>query len=199
MQFVFVLTHRDQAEAEVAAFPGDAPPAATVVKRPRPATYVAAVVLVLLVACLMQLGPAVAAAASGYCPRVVTESRGDRRLFAAGSALAGIGLLLCVVTTITLVRARRSLRPVNPDRVALHLGDQGLTLRTPCKEFSLAWDGVVAVGETVNLFVLKTPGDLRLALPKRALPTPDAVAELRTALHSRVAPLATQLPAGATA
>jgi len=196
MQFEFVLSHRDQAEAQVASFPGDAPPAAAAGKRPRPLTFVAAVVLFLLVALLLQLGPAVAAAASGYCPRVVMESRGDRRVFAAGAVLAGTGLLLCLVTTITLVRARRSLRPVNPERVALHLGDQGLTLRTPSKEFSLAWDGVVAVAETPNLFVLKTPGDLRLALPKRALATPDALAELRAAIHSRVAPLATPLDGG---
>jgi hypothetical protein len=146
------------------------------------------------VALLLQLGPAVAAAANGYCPRLVTEIPGDPTLFAAGTMAAVIGLLGCVIPTLLLLRARNSSRPVSPLPVTVLLADDGLTLRTTAKQFTLAWDGLVAVAETPALFVLKTVGDLRLPLPKRALPSPDGVAQLRTMLHARVAPLAAALP-----
>jgi hypothetical protein len=194
MQFEYVLQRRDEAEAQTARFPGDRHPAGDPPKRPSPVTFITAVIVIVTVALLLQLGPAVATAASGYCPRLVTEIPGDPTLFAAGTVMATIGLLSCLIPTLLLLRARNSSRPVSPLPVTIFLADDGLTLRTTAKQFTLAWDGLVAVAETPALFVVKTVGDLRLPLPKRALPSPDAVAQLRTMLHARVAPLACAVP-----
>lgn len=194
MQFEYVLQRRDDAEARAARFPGDPAPAKAAAKRPALAHWIAAVVLFTGVVLLLQLGPAVAAAAAGYCPRVVAESHGNPNLFAAGTLSAAIGLHGCVIPVLCLLRARRSTRPVSPIPVTASLADDGVTLTTAAKEFTLAWAGVVAVAETPNLFVLKAPGDFRLPLPKRALPSADAAARLRELLHSHVPPLANALP-----
>jgi hypothetical protein len=186
MRFEYVLQHRDQAEALQAWFPGGPEPAGA---SPAPRRWVAAVVLAAGILLLLQIGPAVAAAASGYCPGAVTDAAGDGRLFHAGAVSAGAGLLLCTATVLVLLRMKKSDRPINPSPVDVAISDDGVTLRTETKDFALTWDGVVAFAETENLFVLKTMGDLRLALPKRALASPDGVAQLRETLRARVAPL----------
>jgi hypothetical protein len=192
MRFEYVLQRRDQAEALRATFPGDSPPPAgdAGARRVTPGArhWLAAVVLVLGIVLLLQFGPAVAAA-SGYCPKAVVDGRGDGRVFTAGAAAGGAGLLLCAVTVLCLTRAKSSETPVNPSPAMVDLGDEGLTLTETGKEFALTWEGVVAFAETQNLFVLKTMGGLRVALPKRAR-AGDDVARLRETIQSKVAPLA---------
>ena len=110
----------------------------------------------------------------------------DHPVFVAGLLLAAVGGAMVVVPLAYALALRRSARPLTSFGVRIDLGDERVTLRTPASELTLTWPGVVAFAETRHLFVLKTLGDLRLALPKRAA-DPDA---LRSLLRSRVTPLA---------
>jgi hypothetical protein len=93
---------------------------------------------------------------------------------------------MVVVPLAYALAVRRSHRPLTRHPVRIDVGADAIVLTTPTNELTVAWTGVVAFAETRHLFVLKTLGELRLALPKRAA---DADA-LRTLLRQQVAPLA---------
>ena len=191
MQFTYTLHYRDQLEAARATFPGDpAPP------RPRPTALVVIAVVLLSAGIYLLLSrmPAASRAAVPAAPAdVVVEVSPDpmeHPVFGSGAIIASLGGALYVIPLAYVFGVRRSDRPVHDAPVTVALDEQGMTIRSPAKEFSLAWDGVVAVSETPRLFVLKTVSDLRLALPKRALDEPADVDALRDALRQHVPAMA---------
>jgi hypothetical protein len=181
----YVPQYRDEFEAASARFPGDAtqPRAAGSPARVRAIGWLALAVAVLTLALL--LSPR--RSSRGPLTDALTEAdRIDHPVFVAGLVLAAVGGAMVVVPLAYALALRRSARPLTSFGVRIDLGDERVTLRTPASELTLTWPGVVAFAETRHLFVLKTLGDLRLALPKRAA-DPDA---LRALLRNRVTPLA---------
>ena len=194
MHLEFVPQHRDDHEAATARFPGDAPdpraPGAPV--RFGVAGWVCAA---LVVAAGLLLFNFRGRAGAVLWHALVQADRIDHPVFVAGVLLTAIGGAMVVVPLVYLHGLRRSTRAVIEQTVRIDLGDDCLTVRTDAKELSLAWQGVVAMAETRRLYVLKTLGDLRLALPKRARPgfaeTPIQSADaLRDLLRRRVTPIA---------
>ena len=194
MLLEYVPQFRDDTEAASARFPGDAPdpraPGAPV--RFGLAAWACAA---LIVAAGSLLLTARGRASAALWHALVQADRIDHPVFVAGVLLTAIGGAMVVVPLVYLHGLRRSARAVIEQTVRIDLGDDCLTVRTAAKELSVAWQGVVAVAETRRLFVLKTLGDLRLALPKRAAPgfadepvqSTDALREL---LRRRVTPIA---------
>ena len=195
MQFSYTLQYRDQLEAARAVFPGDGPPART---RPTRVAFVAVVLLAAGIYVLLSRVPAVSHAASPAPAADAEEPLSDpmeHPVFGSGAIIAALGGALYVVPLAYVIGVRRSARPVHESAVTIALDEQGVTVRSPAKDFSLAWDGVVTVSESRRLFILKTVGDLRLALPKRALEEAEDVDELRTLLKQRVPAMAGVVPA----
>ena len=194
MRLDYVPQYRDDAEAASARFPGDAPdPRAPGAPAPPRLVGGACVALVACTAALL-LYPR-GFARSALWNALVQADRTDDPVFVTGILLVAIGGAMVVVPLVYLLGLRRSARPVAARPVRVELGDDGLAVRLPGKELSVTWAGVVAVAETRHLFVLKTVGDLRLALPKRAAPgfadAPAASADaLRNLLRSRIPPMA---------
>jgi hypothetical protein len=181
----YVPQYCDEFEAASARFPGDAtqPRAAGSPARVRAIGWLALAIAVLTLALLLSprrpsRGPLIDALAEA--------DRIDHPVFVAGLLLAAVGGAMVVVPLAYALALRRSARPLTSFGVRIDLGNERVTLRTPASELTLTWPGVVAFAETRHLFVLKTLGDPRLALPKRAA-DPDA---LRSLLRSRVTPLA---------
>jgi hypothetical protein len=194
MQLEYTLQFRDEAEAAGARFPGD--PLAPA--RPAPGrgavAWILFAVLALAVYLLLSHKPAQSRAAA---PGVVeSEALADLpnpmqdNVFAAGAVVAGLGAIFYAAPLAYLLGRRRSLLPIHPGATSVHLDDTGLTLRTGDRQFTTLWTGVVALAETKSVFVLKTMGDLRLTLPKRAAGEPERIDYLRSFLRRHVTPLA---------
>jgi len=191
----FVPQYRDETEAASARFPGDA-------VRPRapgaPVHFRAigwiCVALVIVTLCLLLVPRGRRSNPSPIYRALAEADRIDHPVFIAGVVLVAVGGAMVVVPISYLVALRRSARPLVEQTVRVDLGDDFITLRLPSKELTVSWQGVVAFAETRHVFVLKTLGDLRLALPKRAVPgfadSPAAVDALRELLRRRVAPFA---------
>ena len=191
MLLEYVPQYRDETEAASARFPGDAPaPAATGVTRTLLSVAAAVAMTIVLLSTSTRGG------ASATLWGVLAQAdKIDHPVFVAGVVLAAIGAAMIVVPLAYLTAQRHSSRPVVEAAVRVDLAGDLLTLRLPLKELAVEWEGVVAVAETRNLFVLKTLGDLRIVLPKRGAPgfadEPSAAAEtLRELLRRRVTPLA---------
>ena len=189
----YVPQHRDDTEAASARFPGDA----TDPRAPGAPVRVGAVgwLAVLLLVATAGLLILPRGKSSAVRTALVQADRIDHPVFVAGVLLTAIGGAMVVVPLVYLFGLRNSARPVIDTPLRIDLGDDFLTLRLPSKDLIVAWQGVVAVAETRNLFVLKTLGDLRLALPKRAAPgygddPVRSVDSLRDLLRRRVAPMA---------
>jgi hypothetical protein len=191
MQFTYTLQYRDQLEATRVTFPGDAPAA-----RPRPTAAALLAVLVLAAGIYLLLShmPAASrAAAPAVAPDAPAEAPSDpmeNPVFGTGAIIAALGGAAYVVPLAYVLGMRRSARPVHDGPVKVSLDERGVTIRSAAKEFSLAWDGVVAVSESPRLFVLKTVSDLRLTFPKRALEEVADVDALRGVLQERVPAMA---------
>ena len=198
MRLEYVPQHRDDLEAASARFPGDAPdPRAPGAPIQSGAATWAFAVLVVLLGLLLYVSRE---RAGGVLWRALVQAdRIDHPVFVAGVLLTAIGGAMVIVPLVYLHGLRRSKRPVIEQTVRVDLDDEALTLRLPAKDLTLAWTGVVAFAETKDLFVLKTVGDLRLSLPKRAIPgfadAPVRSADdLRNLLRRRVTPLAEAVP-----
>ena len=190
MQFSYTFHYRDQLEAARVTFPGDATPA-----RPRPTllALVAFGVLAAGVYVLLSRVPAVASAAAPSAAADGAEMFADpmeHPVFGVGAIVTALGGALYVVPLAYVIGMRRSARPVHEGPLTVSLDERGVTIGSTAKDFSLAWQGVVAVSESRRLFVLKTVGDLRLALPKRALEEAEDVDALRNLLRQRVPAMA---------
>ena len=191
MQFTFTLQYRDQLEAAQARFPGDSPAA-----RPRSAATALLAAAVLAVG-IRLLGSHMPAASRAAAPAVAPDAVGgvtsdpmENPVFGTGAIIAALGGALYVIPLAYVLGVRRSARPVHDAPVSVSLNDRGVTVRSDAKDFSLGWDGVVAVSESPRLFVLKTVSDLRLALPKRVFEEPADVDALRGVLQERVPAMA---------
>jgi hypothetical protein len=190
MQFTYTLQYRDQLEAARARFPGEAPAA-----RPRPTA--AALLAVLMLAAgmyvLLSRMPAVSRAAVPAAAADGVDGSSDPMedpVFGTGAIIAALGAAAYVVPLAYVFGMRRSARPVHDAPITVGLDEHGVSIRSAAKDFSLAWDGVVAVSESPRLFVLKTVSDLRLVLPKRALEQAAGVDALRGVLEERVPAMA---------
>jgi len=190
MQLQYHLHYRDELEAASARFPGDAPSA-------RPPRGIGLLLLGLVATLVGLLLLARGRAAPGLWDTLAQADRINHPVFVAGVLLVAVGGTMYFVPLTYLLGVRRSARPLHDDPVTLVLHDDGLTLDAPSKQLHLSWAGVVAVAETRRVFVLKTLGDLRLTLPKRALDTPERTDALREMLRLRVPPLAQSQPAAA--
>ena len=188
MQLQYHLHYRDELEAASARFPGDPPSAA-----PSRAAGFVLLALVATLAGLLLL--ARGRNAPGLWDTLAQADRINHPVFVAGVCLAAVGGAMYFVPLTYLLGVRRSARPLHEDPVTMTLADEGITLDAPSKQLRVSWQGVVAVAETRRVFVLKTLGDLRLTLPKRALDTPERVDALREFLRLRVPPLAQALSA----
>jgi hypothetical protein len=191
MQLTFTLQFRDQLDATTARFPGDPPR-----PRSRQSLVGAAALLALCIGLYLLISHLPAASRAAAPPVVldpVTEAPADpleNPIFGTGALVAALGAAFYVAPLAWFLGMRRSARPVHDTPVTVALGEDGITFRSKAKDFALAWDGVVAVSETPRLFVLKTVGDVKLALPKRALEEPADVDALGSALRQYVPPLA---------
>ena len=187
MQLQYHLHYRDELEATSARFPGDVP-------TDRPPRGVGLLLLALVAMLIALLLFARGRAAPGLWDTLAQADRVNHPVFVAGVCLFAVGGAMYFVPLTYLLGVRRSARPLHNDLVTLVLDDDGLTLDAPAKQLRLSWAGVVAVAETRRVFVLKTLGDLRLTLPKRALDTPERTDLLRELLRLRVPPLAQPRP-----
>jgi hypothetical protein len=188
MQLQYHLHYRDELEAASARFPGDPPAAA-----PRPGVGLLLLALVATLTGLLLLLSR-GRATPALWDTLAQADRINHPVFVAGVLLVAVGGAMYFVPLTYLLGVRRSARPLHDDPVTLVLDDDGLTLEGPAKKLRLAWSGVAAFSETKRVFVLKTLGDLRLALPKRALDTPERADALRELLRLRVLPLAQARP-----
>lgn len=191
MRFTYTLQYRDEKEAARARFAGE-PVERGPAAAPRGAAFGWAALVVFVVA--VALLSAVFASGRGLRPSLVaaaSEVDGlENPLFGVGLAMAGFGACLFAIPVAYLIGRHRSALPIHADPVTATLDEQGVVLRSEHKEFRLAWDGVVAVVELRNVFVLKTIGDLKLTFPKRSLEEDRGVNDLREALRRRVPPMA---------
>ena len=187
MQLKYHLHYRDELEAASARFPGDPSSA----RSPR---GVGVLLLALIATLTGLLLISRGRPAPGLWDTLAQADRINHPVFVAGVCLVAVGAAMYFVPLTYLLGVRRSARPLHDDPVTLVLDDDGLTLDAPSKQLRLSWAGVVAVAETRRVFVLKTLGDLRLALPKRALDTPERTDLLRELLRLRVPPLAQSQP-----
>jgi hypothetical protein len=187
MVLEYVPQYRDEFEAASARFPGDAtqPRAAGSPARVRAIGWLALAIAVLTLVLLL-LPRSSSRGPSPFTNALAEADRIDHPVFVAGLVLAAVGGAMVVVPLAYALALRRSARPITSFGVRVDLGYDAITVRTPSSELTLTWPGVVAFAETRHLFVLKTLGVLRLALPKRAA-DPDA---LRALLRTRVTPLA---------
>lgn len=190
MRFQYVLEYRDEKEAAAARFAGE-PVVTPGAEARRPALGWAILIVAIVLAAVVCT---LASPRRGARPLFITAAREadqlDNPVFAAGFALAGLGACVFAIPLAFLIGRQRSALPINADPVTVMLDEAGMTLRSKYKEFELCWDGVVAVAELKNVFVLKTIGDLRLTLPKRALQDQRGVAALREVLRHYVPPMA---------
>ena len=203
MRLDFVPQHRDDTEAAPARFPGEATDPRSAGAPARPAALGWACAALVAATSALLLYPRGYARAALWSA-LAQADRIDHPVFITGILLTAIGGAMVVVPLVYLLGLRRAARPVIDQAVRVDLGDECLTVRLPAKELTLTWDGVVAFAETRHLFVLKTVGDLRLAVPKRAAPgfdeTPGLAADaLRDLLRRRIAPVATVAPPAITA
>ena len=195
MVLEYVPQYRDETEAASARFPGDAanPRAAGAPARFGAIGWIC-VALVLVTLCLLVAPRGRRGNASPIYSALAEADRIDHPVFIAGIVLVAVGGAMVVVPIAYLLALRRSARPLVAQSIRVDLGDDFITLRLPSKELTVSWQGVVAFAETRHVFVLKTLGDLRLALPKRAVPgvadSPAAVDALRELLRRRVTPFA---------
>ena len=199
MHFDFTLHYRDELEAARAPFPHD-PTSPAPVPRPLP-TFGWVIVLAATALAFAMLSNSPARCPAGL-PAGVDDGEVlpepdplDNPRFVAGAVTAGLGAALFVIPLAFVLGQRSAARPYHDKPVTAILDESGVTLRTDARELHLAWDGVVAVAETKNLFVLKTLSDLRLTLPKRALrdyfgDDRGRIDDLRHALQHRVTPVA---------
>ena len=191
MQFHYVHQYRDAAEALAHRFTGDPAPSAPVISsRAQLAGWVA------VAACVVALyavgnragGGAACAALRGTLAEL---DRSDHPVFVTGVLLCAIGAALILVPAAYLLARRRSTRATSDEApVTVRLDDAGITLVTAAKELRVKWGGIIAVGETRSLLVLKTAGDLRLIIPRRAIPSAEALQQLREEFIRRVPPMA---------
>ena len=188
MQLRYHLHYRDELEAVSARFPGD-PPFAT---PPRGVGFLLLALIATLIALLLLISRG--RAAGGLWNTLAQADRINHPVFVAGVLLVAVGGAMYFVPLTYLLGVRRSARPLHDDPVTLVLHDDGLTLDAPSKQLHLSWAGVVAFTETRRVFVLKTLGDLRHTLPKRALDTPERAGALRDLLRLRVPPMAKPEP-----
>jgi hypothetical protein len=191
MQFTYTLHYREQLEATQARFAGD-PPRPT----PRP-TAVAMLAVLTLSAGIYVLLSRMPAASRAAVPAPVNDGSAaatpdpmEHPVFGPGAIVAALGGALYVVPLAYVLGMRRSARPVHDGPVTVRLDEDAVTVRSATKDFSLRWDGVVAVAETPRLFVLKTVSDLRLSLPKRVVDEPADVDALRGVLQERIPAMA---------
>jgi hypothetical protein len=187
MLLEYVPEHRDDFEAASARFPGEAinPRAAGGPARAR--AVLGLVVAVAVVATALLLLPRPPVRGPSLFGQVLTEAdEVNDPVFVWGLVVAAVGGAMVVVPLAYALAVRRSHRPLTRHPVRIDLDDRAVVLTTPTNELTIAWAGVVAFAETRHLFVLKTLGDLRLALPKRGA-DPDAVRRL---LRERIAPIA---------
>ena len=191
MQFQYVLQHRDATEAIAHRFPGDPPLPGQSKRAGRTQLLGWAVFLIVAVALYVMLQRAAAPQATTPLLAALSEpDRLDHPVFVSGVILAAIGGAMIVVPLAYLIARKRSARPMFDTPATLEIGDAGVTLRTPDKELVVAWDGIIAVAETRTLVILKTASDLRLLVPRRCIPSPEAAQSLRDELRRRVPPLA---------
>jgi hypothetical protein len=188
MLLEFVPEHRDDFEAASARFPGEATDrrAATSPARARAMVGVVVAIAVLTTALLLLPRQAGGGGPSLFGQVLAEADEVNDPVFVIGLVVAAVGGAMVVVPLAYAFALRRSHRPLVHHRVRIDLGDEAIVLTTPANELTIVWTGIVAFAETRHLFVLKTLGDLRLALPKRGA---DADA-LRALLRERVAPLA---------
>jgi hypothetical protein len=194
MQLEYTLQFRDETEAAGARFPGE--PVIPGQAAPAPARgaigWALFVVLAVALYLLLNHKPTESRGAAPAAPDVdiaQPDPMADNT-FAAGALTAGLGAILYSIPLAYLLGRRRSPLPLHDKPASLRLDDVGLTVRTGDKEFTTLWPGVVALAETKNVFVLKTIGDLRLTIPKRAAGEPERVDFLRSLLRRHVTPLA---------
>ena len=187
MHLQYHLHYRDELEAASARFPGDPPAAA-------PSRGIGFLLLALVATLVGLLLLSRGRAAPALWNTLAQADRINHPVFVAGVLLVAVGGAMYFVPLTYLLGVRRSARPLHDDPVTLRLDDDGLTLDAPSKQLHLSWAGVVAFTETRRVFILKTLGDLRLTLPKRALDTPERTDALRELLRHRVLPLAQSQP-----
>jgi hypothetical protein len=190
MQLKYVLEYRDVAEAQAQRFPGD--PAPTRAPVPAGVQLAAWAVVLLCVAALYLLLSRTPHRLTPLRTALSEADRIDHPVFVAGLVLVAVGGAMIVVPVSYSLARRRSARPVGDDAsVTVTFDDDAVTLRTARKQLRVKWEGVAAVAESRTLFVLKTVGDVRVIVPKRAAGSPAAVDWLRGELRRRVLPMAT--------
>jgi hypothetical protein len=187
MLLEFVPEHRDDFEAASARFPGEAIDRRAATSPARARAVLGLVVAIAVVTTALLLLPRRAGAGPSLLVQVLAEAdEVSDPVFVWGLVVAAVGGAMVVVPLAYALAVRRSHRTLTRHPVLIDVGADALVLTTPTNELTVAWTGVVAFAETRHLFVLKTLGELRLALPKRAA---DADA-LRNLLRQQVAPLA---------
>ena len=186
MLLEFVPEHRDDFEAASARFPGEAINRRAATSPARARAVLGLVVAIAVVTTALLVLPGRTARPSLFGQVLAEADEVNDPVFVCGLIVAAVGGAMVVVPLAYALAVRRSHRPLTHDRVRIDVGDEAIILTTPTIELTVAWTGVVAFAETRHLFVLKTLGDLRLALPKRGA-DPDA---LRSLLRRRIAPLA---------
>jgi hypothetical protein len=197
MQIEYTLQYRDETEAAQARFPGEpviaGRPAPTAAGRRGALGWVLFLVLAVALYLLLNHRPAQSRGAALGEVEVESAAQPDpmeNNVFAAGALAAGLGAIVYAIPLAYLLGRRRSPLPLHEKPASLRLDEAGLTLRSGDKEFTTLWPGVVALAETKNVFVLKTIGDLRLTIPKRAAGEPERIDFLRSLLRRHVTPLA---------
>jgi hypothetical protein len=187
MLLEFVPEHRDDFEAASARFPGEATDRRAATSPARARTLIGLVVAIAALTTTLLLLPRRAGDGQTLFGRVLAEAdEVNDPVFVWGLVVAAVGGAMVVVPLAYALAVRRSHRPLARHPARIDLRDDAIVLTTPTNELTVAWTGVVAFAETRQLFVLKTLGDLRLALPKRGA---DADA-LRSLLRERITPIA---------
>ena len=195
MQLEYTLQFRDETEASGARFPGEP----VIPGRPAPTAgrgalgWILFLVLAVALYLLLHHRPAQTRGAALSESDIESAPQPDpmeNDVFAAGALAAGLGAIVYAIQLAYMLGRRRSPLPLHEKPASLRLDEAGLTLRSGDKKFTTLWPGVVALAETKNVFVLKTIGDLRLTIPKRAAGEPERVDFLRSFLQRHVTPLA---------
>jgi hypothetical protein len=198
MQLHYVLEYRDEADAAAARFPGE-----PTRRDPRVSLragllgWSACIGIVVILYLLLSRASAAGGAARSA---LIEADLNNHPVFVAGVVLVAIGGAMCVCPAAYAVALRRSTRAVHEHPVSVRLGEDGIALRSAPKELFVGWDGVLAVVELRKVFVIKTVGDLRFVLPKRACETPEAADAVADLFRRHVPPLAAapQLAPGGT-
>jgi hypothetical protein len=195
MQLHYVLEYRDEAAAASARFPGEATRGHPLFSGGALLAWAACAALVAALLAPISRDAGLRGTVSAIVQSALVEvDRSTNPVFVGGVILVAIGGATCVCPVAYALALRRSPRPLHDRPVSFRLDDAGITLRSEAKDLSIARDGVVAVVELRKVFVIKTVGDLRLVLPKRACASPEAADALGDLLRRRVPSLAEATP-----